>query len=204
MCLKTSGQFWWGVNTGGKSSFPVSIEGFPPLSKSLLVLGRQGFSLILSSFTGQLFFLLWRRVFRIFIFNVLVCPGVAHSLRGVLRGPSLKTPRTAPASFSHLLSRAFTHSCLLSIQSIQIFSCSCPPMCHQLQAQSLLGLHRGLTFTGVPPRFIRWCLSPGCCQFVMNPTLLPKMYGRINISLTGYCQCSLLPPLFSLMSGKES
>ena len=57
----------------------MSAEGFPPLSKSLLLLGRQGFSLILSSFTGQPFFLLWRRVFRIFIFNVFkISPGMSR------------------------------------------------------------------------------------------------------------------------------
>ena len=51
-----------GVNTGGKSSFPVDLEGIPPLSKSLLLLiRRQGFRLILIFFIGKPFLPLWRR-----------------------------------------------------------------------------------------------------------------------------------------------
>lgn len=51
-----------GVNTGGKSSFPVDLEGIPPLSRSLLLLiRRQRFRLILSFFHRQKpFLLLWR------------------------------------------------------------------------------------------------------------------------------------------------
>lgn len=40
-CLRTSGEIWQGVNTGRKLSFPVNLEGIPPLSKSFLLLVRQ-------------------------------------------------------------------------------------------------------------------------------------------------------------------